>query len=413
MPYSSVISKPQFSNVESEVKTKVKPKVKSKVQPLSRKTASPMILMSLISCISCVSGASYAGAVEKAVDEKNPINVTLGGYLMVDHDSFDSAFLENGGNSPTDSQYGTDIRRARLSIKTTFKDACKAKFQVDVSSGDIKIKDAYLQYKGWPWAKITVGKQKEPFGLEKLTSSRNLLMIERSLVTEALTPGRSVGISAVGNIDSIQWQVGYFKPDESETSSAFTGRVVWLPWQQKQNVLHLGLAFSERDYSSTDSNSEFRINEVMEVYASDSLVEGKKLTAHDVSLRGVEFLWMKNRYTMMGEWQQATVVDTNKGSFDYQGGYVQMSYQLFGGHRKYHDGELGSTSKKGWELTSRYSQFSLNEEDKEVESAAIGVNYTLNKNTKMMANYIHSRYLKNSAKIAAGNAISLRLQYAF
>ena len=45
---------------------------------------------------------------------------------------------------------------------------------------------------------IIVGQDKEPFGLEELTSSKNLSFIERSMVSSAFTPGRNIGISLNG-----------------------------------------------------------------------------------------------------------------------------------------------------------------------------------------------------------------------
>jgi phosphate-selective porin OprO/OprP len=353
--------------------------------------------------VAIITASCCANSVFAADFANHKINVN--GYIMLDYDNFNSAFLEN--NEQSDSQF--DIRRARFSVKAKPFDNWKAKLQVDLSAGDFAIKDAYLQYSGWQWADITLGKQKEPFGLEQQISSRNLLMLERSISTEAISPSRSTGISVAGTNQSFLWKLGYFQPNESESASAITGRFVWLPWQQKNEVLHLGASFSERDYN----NSEFRINERMEVSSADSLIEGKKLTAQDISLRGLELLWIKNHYTLMAEWQQANVLDSSQTHYDYQGGYIQMSYQLSGGHRKYNKGELAKVSKNGWELTSRFSDLSLSEENKSVTIYSVGVNYTVNKNTKFMADILRSNNFKNNTRIDAGNALSLRLQYSF
>lgn len=333
------------------------------------------------------------------------LKLDMSGYLMLDHDSFDSAFLENEGKSDSD----TDIRRARLSLKTEFTDNWRAKLQLGFADDNTKIKDAFIQYKGWHWADITMGKHKEPFGLEKLTGSRNLLMIERSMISEALAPGRSVGFSLSGEISSINWQLGYFQPDESESASAITGRLIWTPWQQKNNLVHLGLAFSERDLNA----SEFRINETMEVALADSLFEGEKLFADKQSLTGVEFLWQTHGFTAMAEWQQATVTDIYHTDYDYEGGYLQLSYQLSGDNRKYKNGSLGKVTSPGWEFTTRYSQFELIEETREAETYSIGVNYTVNKNLKFMADYIKAKQYEFGTELNSGDAVSLRVQYSF
>ncbi|MGJ8691626.1 MAG: OprO/OprP family phosphate-selective porin [Thalassotalea sp.] len=329
----------------------------------------------------------------------------VSGYIMLDHDSFAPAFLENGESSDSLS----DIRRARLSFKTDIDKDWRAKFQIGFAGDETEIKDAYLQYSGWSWGNLTIGQQKEAFGLEKLSSSRNLLMIERSMVTEAFAPGRSLGVSLNGEISKVQWQLGYYQPDNDEARSAITGRVTWLPWQNNENLLHLGFAFSERDY---DGN-EFRINERLEVYSADSLLEGNKLLADNVSLQGLELLWMKDKFTVMGEWQQASVTTLGQENYGYQGGYLQLGYQLSGGQRQYKNGVLGSSAKKGWELTSRYSEFSLDDENIEAKTYAVGLNYSVNKRLKFMTDIIRAEHAENGQKVDSGNALSLRVQYSF
>jgi len=332
-------------------------------------------------------------------------DIKISGDLMLDHDSFESGFTEDGD----ESQSLSEIRRARLSFKTKFVDDWKAKLKLDFSDKSIKIKDAYVKYKGWDWADLIIGQQKEGFGLEKLAHSRDAIMIEKSLVTTALAPGRSLGINFAGATSSYNWQLGYYQPNESESATAITGRLAWLPWRQDNELLHLGFAFSERDLNGSD----FRINEEMEVHLSDSLIEGEKLLANKASLQGIEFLWQQAGFTTMAEWQQVTVTDVNNTDYDYQGGYVQFSYQLSGDNRSYKKGELGAVTTLGWEFTSRYSQFELIEEAREAQIYSIGVNYTVNKQLKFMADFIKAKQLEAGNESDFSNAISLRMQYSF
>ena len=331
--------------------------------------------------------------------------VKISGDLMLDHDSFDSGFLEKGDSS----QQLSEIRRARIGLKTDLIDDWKAKIKVDFSGGDTEIKDAYIKYKGWKWADITLGKQKESFSLERLSSSSDTLMIERSLVTSALAPGRSLGVNLSGGETSFNWQLGFFQPDENKSATAITGRIAWLPWQQENQLVHVGLAFSERDLDGT----EFRINETMEVHTADSLIEGNNILVSKESLRGIEFLWQHSGITALAEWQQSTVTDTSSTEYDYHGGFLQVSYQLSEENRKYKKGVLGSVSTSGWELTSRYSQFELIEELHKVKTYALGVNYTVNDNLKFMANFIKAEQFNANKKLSSDNAISLRAQYSF
>ena len=339
-------------------------------------------------------------------------NVKITGDLMIDHDTFESGFLEDNDGSD-EFLTNAEIRRARLSFKTELSKDWKAKLKVNFSSDSAEIKDAYIKYQGWQWADITIGQQKEGFGLEKQAHSRDALLIERSLVTTALTPGRSIGINLTGNESgdesSYNWQIGYFQPDEDESTTAITGRFAWLPWRQKNELVHIGFGFSERDLNG----SEFRINEKMEVHTSDSLIEGDNILADRESLQGLEFLWQQSGFTAMAEWQQAKITDTLNTDYDYQGGYLQVSYQLSGENRKYKKGELGKVMTPGWEFTSRYSQFSLESEAEEAKIYSVGVNYTVNKHVKFMANFINAQQFDDTHKLSTDNAVTLRAQYTF
>jgi phosphate-selective porin OprO/OprP len=330
----------------------------------------------------------------------------LSGYLMLDYDFFDESLLEDVTGQGSQSE--VDIRRARLSLTSDFNKDWEGKFQLGFEDG-VEIKDAYLEYKGWSFADVIVGQQKENFGLEKLIGSRKLLMIERSMSTEAFAPGRSLGVSLEGELSSLLWQLGYYQPSGDEAQSAVTGRMVWLPWQEQQNLLHLGVAFSERDYGG----NEFRINETLEVNFADSLLEGKKIDTDTVSLQGLEALWLQDRFTLMAEWQQAGVTSIEQKTYDYEGGYVQFGYQLSGGSREYKNGKLGNSSKNGWELIGRYSELTLKEEGESAETYAIGFNYTLSKNFKFMGDYIKTEYFEDGASIGDGDAVSVRIQYSF
>jgi len=359
----------------------------------------PIIAMLLSTLCLVASGASLA---------KKSEDVDVSGYVMFGYDKFDASLLEDAEDGVV-SQTLSGIRRARLSFKSDIDDNWKSKFQLGFAGGETEIKDAYIEYGGWSFADLTIGKQKEGFGLEKITSSRDLLMIERSMVSEAFGPGRSLGVSLSGELPSVYWQLGYYEPDPEEATSAITGRVAWLPWQQDENLLHLGFAFSEREYSG----NEFRINETLEVYTSDSLLEGERINADNVSLQGLELLWQQNKLTLMAEWQQASVTSTEQVTYDYEGGYLQFSYQLSGGYRKYKNGKLDSNSEAGWELTGRYSEILLKEENEDAETYTIGVNYTVNKNIKFMADYIQTEYFEAGNKVESGDALSFRFQYSF
>lgn len=364
-------------------------------------------LSRLASIVFATTTSCVIAAENKQESSSDVNNWDVSGYLMLDYDQYDSLFLEHSDESDEDFE----LRRARLSIKSTFADDWKTKLQLSYDDDEFDVKDAYIRYDGWNAIDLTIGQQKEPFGLEKLTSSRNLLMIERSMASEAFAPGRSPGISFSGGEKRWNWQLGYFIPDEEE--SAITGRVSWQPWKKKNNFLHLGLAFSERELDA----QEFRINESLEVHTSDSLLEGDNLVIDNQSLAGVEALWQVGGFSITSEWQTLLVTDTTSQQYEYEGGYLQLGYRFGGTGRKYKNGVpkgLKNLSQSGdWEVTFRASELHLNDEDESAETLSLGVNYYLNNDLKLMGNYLKGTTFEGGAEQETGNAVSLRLQYSF
>ncbi|MDD8058252.1 OprO/OprP family phosphate-selective porin [Shewanella metallivivens] len=332
--------------------------------------------------------------------------LNFGGYIMLDHDQFSDLYLEDDEKS----NHGTDIRRARLSVKTKFSENWRSKFQVDVADGEFNIKDAYVQYKGFDWVDITVGQQKEPLGLEKLTSSRDTFMIERSMVTEVLAPGRNIGVKLSGTPGDFTWDLGYFQEDNSQNSYGITGRLTWALVDDDDNFFHLGSALSERQLGG----DEYRVNQTLEVYSSDSLLEGTRLDAEDMSLASVELMWQYLGFVSMAEWIETDIDDPSRGTYHYQGGYYQMSYPLSGKNRRYKDGKLDTIkAEHDWELTWRMSQFELDQENRKAQTFAVGVNYLVNQDLMFKANFIRAKHQEDGATYGYDNAFSFRAQYSF
>jgi phosphate-selective porin OprO/OprP len=335
----------------------------------------------------------------------------LSGYVMLDHDIFDGYFNENS-NLNEDNNINlnqSELRRARLSLKTKWSDNWQSKFQLDLADG-IKVKDAYLQYQGWNGVNLSVGQFKEPFGLERQSGSRNLSMIERSMMSDSLAPGRNLGLMFSGQQSSVNWQIGYFQDDNVEKTNALTGRVAWAPVDEKHNLLHLGLAVSERSLHG----EEFRINQTFEIHGADSLLEGDRFYADKNSLYGAEIAYGFKGFLAIAEWQQADVLSTTKENYQYEGSYLQLSYLFSGKQRKYRQGSLGKVkSNNDWEVSARFSQLDLLSENESADTYSLGVNYYFNKDTKLMFGYTKAEHFINNLSQGTGEAISFRLQYSF
>ena len=76
-------------------------------------------------------------------------------------------------------------------------------------------RDVFVNVRPAVFAQVQGGKFKIPFGYERLTGPRNLDFVYRSRVSDALTPGRSVGVMAHGRAFNrlLRYGVGIFEDD--------------------------------------------------------------------------------------------------------------------------------------------------------------------------------------------------------
>ena len=301
-------------------------------------------------------------------------SVKLGGRLMWDYN-----YAELNGVADEDD---FSIRRARLYLSGNVKDwSYKVQFNVGNNNGGSP-EDLYIRYNGWgKKAVLTVGKQKEPFGLESLGSSKDISYLERSAITEAYAPGRNEGIQFSGQQGGVTYAVGIFEDDSAGDRAAVTGRVTYSPIKSSDQVLHLGLAYSNR--------------------------------AADVNMSGVELAYSKGSYHLQTEY-----VTSDKLGVSSDGLYVQAGWIITGETRPYKSGifkrvKPGSSSG-AWEVVVRYEDGDGAYSDEELgntdaTSFGIGLNYYINNIIRVGATYTDA---KDNLSYDTGSEFRARLQIA-
>ena len=317
----------------------------------------------------------------------NSASFQLGGRLQWDYDATQS---DANGVDTTDF----DVRRARLYAKGHFGDwAYKAQFNVAESDGADggDAEDLYIRYLGFgSAATVTIGKQKEPFGLEQLTSSKDISALERSAMSERYTPGRSGGIQLSGKGSNWTYGIGYFEADgdgsDDFNNTAVTARGTFAPVQTNNAVVHLGAGYTTRDAD----------------------VQADEVDTFNLELAGASGPFHA----------QAEYFDSEEGQVDVDGYYVQLGWIITGESRPYKAGafkRVKPASPKGaWEVVARfedgdgkYSDVGLATTDG--KQTTLGVNYYANKNVRLGMSYMDGE----EANGASGDEVRARLQYAF
>lgn len=363
-------------------------------------------------------------------DDSSPHSIELGGLIQLDAGHYQDYFSRTAKNE----QFGY-LRRARVFADYRYGKNWRAelKLQYTELGDDLDISDAYVQYRGLKKIRITAGKFKQPFGLERLEGTSNRSTTERAMVSTELAPGRALGIQVQRLKKRSTISLGVFQQDDDEdrysntAPQSFTARATrWLDTGKGQN-LHLGIAGSWTDWN----DNPFRINSRSEVDAGDNIVRSARFNADQQLLLGVEAAWQRGPLLLSGEYI-ATQVDANGDNFgnpdataDYSGFYLSGSYFITGEKRKYNNGRFTGLSKKkladgALELVLRYSELDLRDTfsgraiGAHANTTTLGLNVYINHHARIMLDYIIPDISGDVVHSQAdGNAITARLQLKF
>ena len=313
------------------------------------------------------------------------------------------------------------FRRARLYLSGTAWEHWDWKFQFDLEDTDdssMAIEDAYIRYKGWKPASITVGQRKAPFSISTLTSSKYITFIERSVPTDLFTSesigvgGRSPGITLVNTGKNHTLAGGFYllrqRSDDASGSiterklddgRGVTGRATWLPVNLSGNrLVHVGAAFGYKHYPNRTVN-RFRVRPG--VSEGDRIVDSDgSINADDFWGMGLEAASIWGPFAASAEYYYGDFDATGAvGDTDMEGFYVQGSYFLTGENRRYKKGAFSSVKVKNpmggggwgaWEVGLRYSSSDLGAgigaDSGEALTAAL--NWYVNNNMMFKLNYV-------------------------
>lgn len=327
---------------------------------------------------------------------------------------------------------GMRLRRAEFVVKMKINNDWSAALGSDWANGKLGVKDVYLSYTGAKNFEVRAGNIKENFGIQRMASTNYLQFMELPMVTE-LTSTRLLGLMATYRRNLLWTSIGVFGPDisgEDELSAmdsnnqkfghneglTYTGKVVLRPlYDKKEASLHIGGAFSYINPKTTDQNGW-----AVSRYSSrnSTIVNRKKYLDTDL-MHGVDH---EIRYTaeISGHYKglryegayiaRAASFDQSINPIGVQkvdGWYIQAGYLLFGGNQNYDaKGAVFSRVSRGksWgdvELCARYEYCNFNTKNYFggcAEAYALGLNFYVNDNVKIVLNYQYN----NNDKYANG-----------
>lgn len=155
-----------------------------------------------------------------------------------------------------------DLRRARLGVKGKFANDFKYEI-VGNLPGTATVDVAFVDYAKFPGMQVRMGKFKQPFNLEELTSSNNIDFMERSYVNQ-MAPAKKIGAMVFGEPkDGFTYALSTFSMNDTELDSSndkanFAGRTTLNLAQLQGNktmVMHVGLSAFNNEYNLVGTTS--------------------------------------------------------------------------------------------------------------------------------------------------------------
>ncbi len=358
------------------------------------------------------------------VDTKGGIKVTsadgkfeasLGGRIHFDAYAFDRDIASTTGTS--------EFRRARLTLSGKAL-GWDYKMEQDFAAGTNLegLRDLYIAKNVWG-GKVTIGQFKPYRSMEELTSSNEILMMERPYA------------SATGLFNGRQFQqgVGYLRAGTNYTvgvtafnlRSAATARaegvgasarVTYAPINNETSTLHIGGWASVEDLNKGSADVSAVANYAGRRGPSQTIGTVTGASGDKISAYGLEVAGSFGPAFFQGEYANSTFERPLGGDQDLTTWYLQGSWILNGGHKAYKSatGVFGSPKigDKGiWELTARYDTIENKDiANRQANSTLFGVNYYVNPNLRFMFNYTKG---ENEVNGDETGQYALRTQFAF
>jgi len=308
---------------------------------------------------------------------------------------------------------GSTFRRLTFAMKSQIWEDWNAEFDIDVAEAVLDLRDMWLQYTVPNMnLSLKIGNFKEPFGMERLNSSRLLTFLERTSVTNAIALGRRMGFEARYWTDYGQISAGVFgheagtRIDKGTRDEGFSTnlRISAAPINQHGKNVHIGFAGSYKtpDAVADMSRDAIEIKARTETYVFDPklLHSGDITDVNYYNRYGGELMAIYGPLYFQTEMMGMTIKRWyNKPTVNFRGGYAMAAYVLTGETRYYYvdEGEVGTIEqpKSKWgavEVAARFSLLNLNDQSAGIFGGhshqwMFGVNYYPNANIKIQLNY--------------------------
>ena len=291
----------------------------------------------------------FSGSGFKAFKLRGRVQTDLG--IVGDPDSIGTGTTP--GDFAPDRGLGTttEFRRARLGVEGEITD-WKYKFEADFANNEVDVTDAYLEYRGFPGADITIGNQKTPVSMNEQTSSRFITFMERAAFTDAFAFSRELGISVNLHGKNWHWKSGVYSNGGFNGSDEKSGYILasraHYTAPSEAGFVHFGASVEFRDEGAAHS----RLRQRPFLHSTDTrFVNTGTMPVESSVFLGAELAAQHGALSFAGEYGRNMTNFVNgampggRDSADFQGGYATLGWFLTGETKAY------KASKGAWDRT--------------------------------------------------------------
>ena len=317
-------------------------------------------------------------------------------------------------------------RRAQLTLDGTWGPLLAFRITPELAGDSVTLLDAWADLRFSPAATLRIGKTKSPVGLERLQSSSAIEMVELGFPSE-LAPGREIGVQLQGEVanSTVSYVAGVYNGTVDGRDSAttnpddnfeFGARVFAEPWKNGAGALS-GLGFG---IGASTGDKEGGGNGFLPRYRTPGQVQffgyRSAVLADGESTRwSPQAYWYRNAFGVLGEYirsRQDVVLPATgeRESLQHSAWQLLASFVLTGEDAGYkgvarpnHPFTVGGAGWGAWELVGRVGALTLDDDAfpvfadpadsaRKATAWALGVNWYLTSNFKLVANYTQTAF---------------------
>lgn len=338
------------------------------------------------------------------------------------------------------------FRRIRPLFEGTLCKAVDFRFMPDFGQSTYQVQEAFLELKTLKYARLRVGKFKEPIGLEVLRSDRDLTFAERSLASD-LVPLRYIGAQLAGSVfaDSIAYAAGYFNGSSDGSNGAFSqwahgneaaARIFLRPFAAAgPSTLHqlgMGVGGSAGNQHGTIAGLKTMGQTTFFKYSSSAVANGQHNRLVPQAYYYVGPLGLMSEYAISSQevLNKTFSQRVRNEAWQVAGSFVLTGEKnVYSGFRPRNSTEHATGLRRlgALELKVRYSQLRIDGDafprlanpvtaPQSAKEKAIGMSWYLNRYVKLETDYEHTAFgmfSSTASPLHSENVLMNRIQLAF